>query len=67
MEDKQKICDLLAPALRETRNLNDLDYLEYNRERELVYAYFKNRYCKIVNVACDSGIAMIQDIIKHIA
>lgn len=66
MEDKQKICGLLAPALRETRNLNDLDYLEYNRERELVYAYFTNGHCKIVNVACDSGTAMIQDIIKQI-
>lgn len=64
-EDKQKICDLLALALRETRNLHDLDYLEYNRERELVYAYFKNGNCKIVNVACDSGTAMILDIIRQ--
>ena len=66
MEDKQKICDLLAPVLRETRNLSDLDYLEYNKEGELVYAYFKDGNCKIANVACDSGTAMIQDIIKQI-
>ena len=66
IEDKQKICDLLAPALRETRNLEDLDYLEYNRDRELVYAYFISGNCKIANVACDSGTAMILDIIKQI-
>lgn len=66
MEDKQKICNLLAPALRETRNLNDLDYLEYSKERDLVYAYFMGGHCKIVNVACDSGTAMIQDVIKQI-
>ncbi len=65
-EDKQKICDLLAPALRETRNLDDLDYLEYNQNRELVYAYFKNGCCKVADVAADSGTAMIQDIIKQI-
>lgn len=66
MEDKQKICDLLTPVLKETRNLSDLDRLEYSKERELVYAYFVSGNCKIVNVACDSGTAMVQDIIKQI-
>ena len=65
-EDKQKICDLLAQALRETRSLHDLDYLEYNSIKELVYAYFKSGNCKVVCVACDSGIAMIKDIIRQI-
>ena len=37
-EDKQKICDLLLPALQATRNLHDLQELEYSEERELVYA-----------------------------
>lgn len=32
-EDKQKICDLLLPALQATRNLYDLQELEYSEER----------------------------------
>ena len=40
MEDKQKILDLLLPALQATRNLADLVELEYREDRELVYAKF---------------------------
>ena len=40
MEDKQKILDLLLPALQATRNLSDLVELEYREDRELVYAKF---------------------------
>lgn len=29
-EDKQKICDLLLPALQATRNLDDLINLQYD-------------------------------------
>lgn len=65
-ENKQKILDLLLPALRETRNLCDLDNLEYNAKNSLVYATFRNGYTKVVNVECDSGTAMIQDVIKGI-
>ena len=65
-EDKQKILDLLLPALRETRNLHDLDNLEYNSKNSLVYATFRNGYTKVVKVACDSGTAMIQDVIRRI-
>ena len=65
-ENKQKILDLLLPALRETRNLHDLDNLEYNAKNSLVYATFRNGYTKIVNVAMDSGTAMIMDVIRQI-
>ena len=65
-EDKQKILDLLLPALQATRNLYDLQDLEYSEERDLVYAKFESGYQKVVNVAMDSGTAMIQDIIKQI-
>ena len=40
MEDKQKICDLLLPALQETRNLQDLEKLSYNEDNETVVATF---------------------------
>ena len=33
MEDKQKILDLLLPALQATRNLSDLVELEYREDR----------------------------------
>lgn len=55
MENKQRILDLLLPALQETRNLY-----------ELVYAKFASGNYKIVNVALDSGTAMIADVIKQI-
>ena len=66
MEDKQKICDLLLPALQATRNLHDLKSLEYSEERDLVYATFESNYQKVVNVAMDSGTAMIRDVIGQI-
>ena len=65
-ENRQKILDLLLPALRETRNLCDLDTLEYFPGTALVYATFKSGYTKIVNVAMNSGTAMIVDVIQQI-
>lgn len=65
-EDKQKICDLLLKALQETRNLYDLTNLLYDPENEVVIATFENGYTKKANVACDSGTAMIRDIIGQI-
>ena len=66
MEGKQKICDLLLPALQATRSLYDLQELEYSEGRDLVYAKFESGYQKVVNVAMDSGTAMIRDIVKQI-
>ena len=66
MEDKQKICDLLLPALQETRNLQDLEKLTYNEDNETVVATFWYGRKKIANVHMDSGTAMIYDIVKQI-
>ena len=65
-EDKQKICDLLLKALQETRNLHDLTDLQYDKENDIVIATFDSGYTKKANVACDSGTAMIRDIIEQI-
>ncbi|RNM30674.1 hypothetical protein EDX97_07800 [Absicoccus porci] len=67
-EDKQLICTLLLPVLRRTRNLHDLEELEYKRkgDDEIVIATFNNGYQKHVNVSLDSGTAMIVDVINHI-
>lgn len=66
MENKQEILDLLLPALQATRNLNDLKELIYDLKSEHVIAVFDNNSRKRINVAGDSGTAMIQDIINNI-
>lgn len=58
MENKQRICDLLLPALQET--------LDYDAEKEVVTATFLNGAEKHANVAMDSGTSMIRDIIAQI-
>lgn len=66
MENKQKILDLLLPALRATRNLHDLWDLQYDPKTETVTATFENGSEKSANVAMDSGTAMARDVIGQI-
>ena len=66
MENKQLICDRLLECLYLTRQLYDLIDLDYIEEKELVVAHFEGGGKKEINVACDSGIAMIRDIIRAI-
>lgn len=66
MEDRQKILDTLLIPLRETRALHDLCFLEYDWDREVVVATFENGSTKVANVAMDSGISMIRDLLKQI-
>lgn len=68
MENKQRICDLLAAAIGETRAGDDLSYLEFDEDAEVVKVYFgSNTFpSKVINVACDSGWAMIRDIVKRL-
>ena len=67
MEDKQVICDMLLETLRRTRNFSDLIELAYDGEAEIVRAIFASGGEKIVNVAMDSGVAMIKDIMRALA
>ena len=62
-EDKQKILNLLVPALQATRDQADLTALEYDEEHEEVVIRYL-RGTKKVSVALDSGIAMIRDVLK---
>lgn len=66
IEDKKEICKRLLPVLRMTRNLYDLEDLTFDPEQELVTATFSSGFTKKANVAADSGIAMICDIIRQI-
>ena len=61
MKSKQKILDLLLPALQATRQYHDLIGLEYE-ECGLVKVVFAGGSYK-VNVEGDSGSAMIRDIL----
>lgn len=68
-EDKQKILDLLLPALQATRNLYDLVSLKYvwcSDSEQHVVATFENGHMKKVNVSLDSGTAMISDVVRWI-
>ena len=67
-EDKQKILDRLLETLVLTRAGWNLMELEYKRESglETVTAVFANGTKKRINVSCDSGIALIRDVCRHI-
>lgn len=66
-ENKHTICRLLATTLASTRQFYDLYALTYDEETETVECRFVNGGTKKVNVAADSGAAMIRDILKAIS
>ena len=66
LENKHLILYYLLPALQETRQFYDLVDLEYLPDEELVKATFTNGSMKYANVAADSGVAMIKDVIRQI-
>lgn len=66
MEDKELIVKQLLPALQQTRNLSDLVSLDYDPKEEIVTGTFQNGYQKRANVACDSGTALILDIVEQL-
>ena len=68
-ENKQKICDLLAEALRATRDHSHHTGIRYERlgeytERTIVE--YANGCTRVINVSMDSGTAMMLDILRHI-
>lgn len=68
-EDKQTICDHLCKALRATRYGRDIVVLTYaalSETEERVIVTYKSGYSREINVSCDSGYAMIRDIMKNV-
>ena len=66
-EDKDRICQLLLPALKATRycsSLKDLRYEKQDNSEEVVTAVWESNSVTKVNVSADSGIAMIRDILQ---
>lgn len=65
-ESKHDICFWLHYVLMRTRHFSNLVNLLYDPKTETVEAIFTDRKSKKANVAGDSGIAMICDIIKQL-
>ena len=61
-EDKQLICDYLLETLKLTRGQSDLETLVFDPKTEIVTGTYKNGGKVTINVACDSGVSMIRDI-----
>lgn len=66
MEDKQAICDALLTTLQLTRRYEDIQSIAYDAATETVTVTYNEISHRHINVECDSGIAMIQDILKNI-
>lgn len=64
MENKQEILDKLLLALQATRLFRDLASLEYDSQTEMVTAIYDGGAALRVNVAGDSGFAMIKDVLR---
>lgn len=68
-ENKQAICSYLLAALQATRECSDvvdLNYVELNEDEQLVEVVYPNESVIRINVSCDSGIAMIRDIVRRL-
>lgn len=64
MEDKHKICEQLTKTLRLTRECDDFLRLYYDEYNEVVRVAYISEPDRFINVAADSGIAMIRDIMR---
>lgn len=64
---KQVILNKLCEAIHMTTAGDDLVALRYDAERELVHADFECAYdARQINVAMDSGWAMIKDVVNNL-
>jgi hypothetical protein len=63
-EDRELFVENLGWLLSQTRT--GVVSAALDSEREIVTVTFDNGYTKKVNVACDSYIAIVQDVAKHI-
>lgn len=64
-ENKGLIVMELCTLLKHTRDGDDIKDLVYDEEHETV-EIIGDSYRTLVNVACDSGIALIKDVLRKI-
>lgn len=65
-EDKRIILYYLLLAVKETRVGQEIITMSLTPDTEKVIVYYKGGSEQEINVACDSGIAMIRDIVNQI-
>lgn len=65
-ENKQIICDMLCRTLHYTRNAADVTDIKYDADMETATVVFESGGKRVVNVAMDSGTAMIRDIMNNL-
>lgn len=64
---KQAILNELCETIHMTSAGSDLVALRYDAEKEIVHADFECAYdARQINVALDSGWAMIKDVVNHL-
>ena len=66
-ENKQEICNKLVDLLKATQYWKDVDRIDYQSENEYAVVHFNECESVSVNVAMDSGKAIISDILKAIS
>lgn len=65
-ENKQQICDALMEVFKLTRERDNIVSLEYDVNTEIVCVHYASGFKLLINVAMDSGMAMIKDIMNNI-
>lgn len=65
-EQKQTILDLLTYTLRHTRAGNDIREMKLDGDYVKVFFRDETEPSRVINVAMDSGIALIRDVMKYI-
>lgn len=66
IEDKHEICNLLCKTLQATRGGYDILSVTYVKQKDAVIVLFAGGGVKTINVAMDSGVAMIRDVMKNL-
>lgn len=66
MENKRLIVNYLLRCLQLTRAGEDIERIELDKSEQTALIVYRNGYRRPVNIACDSGIAIIRDITKAI-
>lgn len=67
MEDRKEIVMLLKHLFKATRAGADIRQMELGDDGETIRITFNNQCSMDINIACDSGIAIIMDVAKALS
>ena len=66
LENKKEIIRRLKEVLIITRAGEDILDLTLSKNQDKVTVFYKNGHFKIVNIEADSGVAIIQDVVRSL-